>query len=82
MSAVSRQRFRFRNYRITPDLGPSAEPITYSAQCAVCEETGPEADSSGSACAWIVVHLRAHPEHQRYREHISRPYRADRAEWR
>lgn len=78
---MSRQTFRFRNYRITPDLAPSAEPIAHSVQCSACEETGPEADSSDSACAWIVVHLKAHPEHLRYREHITRPYRADPTGW-
>lgn len=78
---MSRRTYRFRNFHITPDLSPTAEPITHTVQCAACDETGPEASTSDSACAWIVVHLKAEPAHRRYRERISRPYRADPAGW-
>jgi hypothetical protein len=78
---VSRASYRFRNYTVRPDLSPDAEPVRHTAQCAVCQECGPEAGSSDAAVAWVVIHLKGHPEHLSYREIITRPYRAVPGGW-
>jgi hypothetical protein len=78
---VSRAVYRFRNYSIEPDLSPGAEPVEFTMRCAECEATGPAAGTSDAAAAWIVVHLKAQPRHLRYRELITRPYRAVPGGW-
>lgn len=78
---MTRASYRFRAYTVEPDLSPSAEPVTFTARCAECEATGPTAGTSDAACGWIVVHLKAEPGHLRYRELISRPYRAVAGAW-
>lgn len=78
---MTRAVYRFRNYRIEPDHSDDAEPIVYFVQCAACEATGPLEDGSDDATIWIVAHLKAEPAHVRYREVITRPYRAVALEW-
>lgn len=73
--------FRFRNYRIEPDLSDAAPPVTFTMQCVECGEAGPVAETGDAASAWIVIHLRASPRHLRYRELIARPYRAVPEKW-
>ncbi|MCE7081127.1 hypothetical protein [Streptomyces sp. ST2-7A] len=67
---------------IEPDEEPDAEAITFTAQCAVCEERGPTGDGGGEVTGWMARHLKAHPEHLSYREIITRPYRAVPGAWR
>ncbi len=74
-------RFRFREYTITPDAEPDAEPHSYAMECAVCSEVGPFSGKAAEAHAWVPAHLRVHPEHLTYREHVTRPYRAIPGAW-
>ncbi|SFC44683.1 hypothetical protein SAMN05421773_103319 [Streptomyces aidingensis] len=55
--------FRFRKFVIAPDAEPDAEPMSFSAECAVCNEHGPEEEISDQALAWIERHLKRNPEH-------------------
>ncbi|WP_323379741.1 DUF7848 domain-containing protein [Streptomyces alkaliphilus] len=78
-------RFRFREYAIEPDREPDAEAIGFAGECAVCEERGPAGGSvedGEGVIAWMLGHLRRHPEHLSYREIVTRPYRAVPGEWR
>ena len=74
--------YRFRRFGIVRDAEPDAEPHSYALECAVCADTGLRSDDPGTAHEWIPAHLRAHPEHLTYREHVTRPYRAVPGEWR
>ncbi|MQS06076.1 hypothetical protein FNX48_002430 [Streptomyces sp. IF17] len=67
---------RFREYAIEPDREPDGEPVTYAAQCAVCEEIGPAEKDEETGTDWMLAHLRANPEHLTYREIVTRPYLA------
>lgn len=78
---MTRAVYRFRDYTVEPDLSPGAEPIAFAMQCAECDATGPAAGTTDTACAWIVHHLKANPRHLRYRELITRPYRAAPGPW-
>ncbi|MBB0244772.1 hypothetical protein FNQ90_11815 [Streptomyces alkaliphilus] len=66
----------FQKHTIEPDHEPDAEPITFAAQYAVCEEVGPAGEDDETGTDWMLGHLRAHPEHLTYREIVTRPYRA------
>lgn len=79
---MTRAVYRFRDYTVEPDLSPEAEPVEFAMRCAECGATGPAAGTTDAACAWIIVHLRSAPRHLRYRELISRPYRAVPGAWR
>lgn len=79
---MTRASYRYRTYALVPDTEPDAEPHSYAAQCAVCEESGPRGEDAAEAQSWVIGHLRAHPEHFSYREVITRPYRAEPREWR
>ncbi|WP_306663018.1 DUF7848 domain-containing protein [Streptomyces alkaliphilus] len=70
------RRMRFREYAIEPDREPDGEPVTYAAQCAVCEEIGPAEKDEETGTDWMLAHLRANPEHLTYREIVTRPYLA------
>jgi hypothetical protein len=78
---VTRANYRFRNYHIVPDTGPSAEPHSFTAQCATCDETGYSSQNSDHAQAWVERHLKANPQHLTYRQIITLPYRAEPGEW-
>ncbi|WP_052849271.1 hypothetical protein [Streptomyces avicenniae] len=69
--------FRFREWRVQPESGP----FGFSMECVVCDQYGPEEESSESALGWVFAHLRANPEHHAYRERITRPYRAVPGGW-
>ncbi|WP_228452564.1 DUF7848 domain-containing protein [Streptomyces alkaliterrae] len=80
---MTRATYRFREYRIQPDLRPGAEPIASAMQCKTCEEVSERTeDFPGGAVAWAVRHLKSNPEHLEYREHITRSYRAEPGAWR
>ncbi|GAA1935394.1 hypothetical protein GCM10009716_48020 [Streptomyces sodiiphilus] len=76
-----RRSYRFREHHIVADEEPDAEPLSFSAECAVCEQFGPEEETSEAAGAWIVRHLKANPEHLTYRERLIRPLRAVPGRW-
>ncbi|WP_431042849.1 hypothetical protein ACQUSR_13725 [Streptomyces sp. P1-3] len=78
---MTRASYRFREYAITPDTEPDAEPHTYAVTCVVCEEIGHRSEDVDVAHEWVVRHLRANPEHLTYREHVTRPYRAVPGAW-
>ncbi|MBB0230756.1 hypothetical protein FOE67_14840 [Streptomyces calidiresistens] len=59
-----------------PDEGPDAEPLLFSARCAVCGASGPAGPEGGTASRWMLTHLRSHPGHLSFREVITRSYRA------
>ncbi|WP_019549374.1 hypothetical protein [Streptomyces sulphureus] len=73
--------YRLRRYAIVRDEEPDAERHSYAMQCAVCSETGPPGPDAAVAHDWVPAHLRAHPEHLTYREHITRAYRAIPGDW-
>lgn len=72
---MTRAIYRFEEFTVTPDQEPDAEPLTFRLQCAVCEESGPEENTTEDASAWALIHLKGNREHFTYREHITRPYR-------
>lgn len=74
---MTRAVYRFREYRISPDLRPEADPITSAMECKTCNESGP----AGEGTTWSATHLKAHPDHLEYREHITRPYWAEPGAW-
>jgi hypothetical protein len=76
-----RGRYRFRQFDIVVDEEPDAEPLSFSAACAVCDQYGPEEETSEAAGAWIVRHLNVNPEHLTYRERVTRPLRAVPGRW-
>ncbi|WP_431041409.1 hypothetical protein ACQUSR_05585 [Streptomyces sp. P1-3] len=78
---MTRETYRFREYLITSDTEPDAEPYTYAMTCAVCEEMGPRSEEMADAHEWAERHLKANPEHLTYREHITRPYLAKPGKW-
>ncbi|MCE7081435.1 hypothetical protein [Streptomyces sp. ST2-7A] len=61
---------------IEPAEGPDAEPLLFSARCAVCGASGPAGPEAGATPRWMLAHLRSHPGHLSFREVITRPYRA------
>ncbi len=78
---MSRATYRFRDYKITPDLCPGAEPITSAMRCKTCGETSEKAEEFEDGTGWAVKHLKANPDHLEYREHITRPYRFEAGAW-
>ncbi|MEV0639428.1 hypothetical protein AB0I77_31740 [Streptomyces sp. NPDC050619] len=81
---MTRAVYRFREYTISPDQRPEAEPITAAMQCKACGEISEKAEDEEFAdgTAWAVQHLKANPGHLEYREHITRPYRFEPGAWR
>ncbi|WP_194373278.1 DUF7848 domain-containing protein, partial [Streptomyces alkaliphilus] len=67
---------RSPGYSIEPDAGPDAEPLLFSARCAVCGLSGPAGPDAGATSRWMLAHLRSRPGHVSFREIITRPYRA------
>ncbi|WKX68878.1 hypothetical protein [Streptomyces sp. XD-27] len=78
---MTRKTYRFREYVITPDTRPEAEPHTYAMTCTACHTVGPRSEDMDEAHAWAARHLKANPEHLTYREHITRPYLAKPGKW-
>ncbi|MGY0056636.1 DUF7848 domain-containing protein [Streptomyces sp. LZ34] len=78
---MTRAIYRFRDYTIRPDLRPEAEPITSAMQCKACDETSEKTEEFEVGTAWAVQPLKANPDHQEYREHITRPYRFEAGAW-
>jgi hypothetical protein len=77
----ARATYRFREHTLRPDLGPHAEPVTFTMCCARCDAHGPDATDSGVGTAWAVKHLKTNPTHDVYWEHIQRPYRFEPGAW-
>ncbi|WP_443726301.1 DUF7848 domain-containing protein [Streptomyces coffeae] len=73
--------YRFREYKIGPDLRPEAEPITSTMKCTTCDASGPTAEEFEEGTEWAVRHLKANPGHLEHREHITRPYWAEPGAW-
>ncbi|MEV1010103.1 hypothetical protein [Streptomyces sp. NPDC049881] len=69
--------FRFREWTVRPENGQ----FHFSAECVVCDQYGPEEESSDAALRWVFGHLRDNPGHHAYRERITRPYRAVPGRW-
>lgn len=78
---MMRAAYRFREHVLGPDRRPEAAPITFTMQRATCDGSGPAATDGEDGTAWAVAHLKANPGHVDYREHISRPYRAEPGAW-
>lgn len=79
---MPKSRYRFRQFALTRDEEPDAEPHAYAMQCAVCSESGPWSEDATRAHDWPPAHLRSHPQHLAYREYVTRPYRAVPGAWR
>jgi hypothetical protein len=77
-----RATYRFRDYTIGADESPDAEPIVFHMECVNCGQSGPSSDTADNSTDWAAGHLKANPAHLFYREHITRPYRADPGAWR
>lgn len=78
-----RASYRFREHTLGPDRRPEAEPHTFTMRCADCGATGPTVTDGedGDGTSWAAAHLKANPDHLNYREHITRPYRAEAGAW-
>lgn len=78
---MTRAVYRFREYAISPDQRPEAEPVTAAMQCKACGEASEETEEFADGTAWAVRHLKTNPGHLEYREHITRPYRFEAGAW-
>ncbi|MBO8192757.1 hypothetical protein ITI46_13925 [Streptomyces oryzae] len=78
---MTRAIFRLREFRLVPDAEPDAEPVTFTMQCAVCEQTSGSHTTQSVSQKWVVRHLKESPEHLTYREMITRPYRFEPGAW-
>lgn len=78
---MTRVRYRFREYTLVPDEEPDAEPVTHTAQCAVCAEFGPDTKSQDDATGWIFAHVKDNPDHFTYRALVTLPYRVVPGVW-
>ncbi|WP_103503605.1 MULTISPECIES: hypothetical protein [Streptomyces] len=65
--------YRFARFQLVRLPGP----LVFRAQCEVCEEIGPQADTGDAAMTWTIFHLEDHPDHDLFRELSSTPYRAE-----
>lgn len=79
---MKRAVYRFRDFRIGPDHEQDAEPWTFAMQCVDCHSSSVAGEQVEDAQDWAKRHLRANPEHRKYREHVTRPYRAEPGMWR
>ncbi|WP_130798669.1 DUF7848 domain-containing protein [Streptomyces otsuchiensis] len=52
-------------------------PLVFRAQCEVCEEMGPRAESGDAAMMWVVFHWEDQLDHTAFRELSSTPFRAE-----
>ncbi|MGD3112893.1 hypothetical protein [Streptomyces sp. YGL11-2] len=66
----------FQEWTLQPDQEPDAEPVTYSMQCAVCEEASTTSEDFADGQSWVFRHAGRNPSHLTYREIIIRPWRA------
>ncbi|MBW1604407.1 hypothetical protein JJV70_20335 [Streptomyces sp. JJ66] len=71
---------RFARWTLTPDREPDAEPVTFAMECAVCEKRSAPSVDFADAQRWTFTHAGRNPSHHTYRELITRPWRAWRAE--
>lgn len=94
---MSRGTYRFRKFLVCLDEEPDAEPLAFTLQCAVCDQTGPTVEAEKEetedaqrkaaegaaiqASSWIETHYRANPEHFSYRLLSSVPYRIIPGDW-
>ncbi|MGP3991460.1 DUF7848 domain-containing protein [Streptomyces sp. 3N207] len=78
---MTRVTFRLREFRLVPDTEPDAEPVTFTMQCAVCDQTASPHTSQSVPHNWVTRHLKENPEHLTYREIITRPYRFEPGAW-
>ncbi|WP_130799808.1 DUF7848 domain-containing protein [Streptomyces otsuchiensis] len=62
--------YRFTRFHLVPTSGQ----LVFRAQCEVCEEIGPRAETGDAAMMWVVFHWEDHPGHTVYRELSSIPY--------
>ncbi|MFH8793861.1 hypothetical protein [Streptomyces sp. NPDC017941] len=72
---------RLREHTITPNREPDAEPVTRAAECMTCGEKSPVSEDHVEPQKWILGHVRDHPAHLDYREHVTLPYRVQRGKW-
>lgn len=87
---MSRETYAFRRFAVALDTEPDAEPVTFSMQCAVCDESGravevgkevadearaqAEDEAAREAAGWVELHRATHRGHFTYRLVQSRPY--------
>ncbi|KUF19497.1 hypothetical protein [Streptomyces silvensis] len=74
-------RYRPRAHTIAPNREESAEPVTRAMECMACGEKSPSSEDYVEPQGWVFVHLRAHPAHLDYLEHLTRPYRVTPGPW-
>ncbi|MER7346389.1 hypothetical protein ABT390_13460 [Streptomyces aurantiacus] len=72
---------RFREHTIAPNRGPDAEPITGALECMVCGAMSPVSEDRVEPQDWALGHVREHPAHLDYREHVTLPYRVHPGNW-
>ncbi len=78
----ARGTYRFREHTLGPDRRPEAVPVTFTVYCGTCGAMGPTTECGEDGMDWAVQHLKDTPGHLDYREHITRPYRAEPGAWR
>jgi hypothetical protein len=80
-AVIARATYRFREYTILPDKRPEAPPITFEMECGTCNASSPVTEKAEDGTQWATEHFKANPDHEEYREHITRPYRCEPGEW-
>lgn len=74
---MTRATYVYRELHVAPNREPDAEAITHCMECADCEEASFTAKDADGPLNWVFNHLKSHPTHLNYREHLTRPYRAE-----
>ncbi len=70
-----RASYRFREHTLRADRSEDADAVLFAMECKCCGESSDGAEDPTDGTLWAADHLKAHPGHLTYREHITRPYR-------
>jgi hypothetical protein len=75
---VTHATYRFRNHKLKPDR---LDPALFAVECKNCGQSSEGSEDAAEGTQWAADHLKANPGHLTYREHITRAYRFEPAEW-
>ncbi|UED85698.1 hypothetical protein [Streptomyces profundus] len=78
---MTRRSYRFRQYTLKPDERADAERTLFVMECLSCGFFGTKGEDAEEGSEWAVEHVKHHPDHLTYREHITRPYQFEPGEW-
>ncbi|MWA12562.1 DUF7848 domain-containing protein [Streptomyces sp. BA2] len=74
---MTRVLYVYREYHVAPNQDADAEPVTHCMECVACEQASSTAEDVDGPLNWVFNHLKSYPTHLAYREHLTRPYRAE-----